>query len=197
MNKLTPQERKEATAALRSKHQPVFDALDVSDARYIPKMAHRVNGLDGLHMGFFESELNSGEDVYTEMVSIQMDSEDANRTLYRFRYNPHFKEELMCSDDEPNNSSRYFVPMEELEIVTAPAKRKRGRPRKSPELKTPQISVENTAPVPKIRTVVVDSLEDQPMEAMTIRDYIAIHTGRPVSAKNWINEIVMDETSPF
>jgi len=25
---------------------------------------------------------------------------------------------------------------------------------------------------------------------MTIRDYYAIHTGKPVSSKNWLNELI-------
>ena len=195
----TPQERKDATAELRKKHQPIFDSLGNPDATFIPKMAHNVRGLEGLHMGFFESELNSGNDVYTEMVSIQVVSEDPERVLYRFRYNPHFREELVCSDQEPNNSSRFYVPMAELETVTAPPKRKVGRPKKNP-IQTTDIAVESkpiqAEKTTAIRTVIVDSIEDLPMEQMTIRDYIAIHTGKPVSAKNWINDIVTEE-APF
>lgn len=183
MDKPTPQERKEATAELRKKQQPIFDALGISDAKYIPKMAHHVSGLNGIHMGFFESELSHGEDVYTEMVSIMMESEDPTRTLYKYRNNPHFKDELVPSDNEITKSTRYYVPMDELEVVTMPTKKKAGRPRKA---KVEDVE-EKKAP---IRTIIVDSTEDLPMEAMTIRDYIAIHTGRPCSAKPWINEIV-------
>lgn len=185
MDKPTPQERKDATAELRQKQQPIFDALGISDAKYIPKMAHHVSGLQGIHMGFFESELNHNEDVYTEMVSINMESEDPTRTLYKWRNNPHFKEELVPSDTEITKSTRYYVPMDELEKIEMPAtpKRRVGRPKKTISTKSP----ETTTP---IRTVVIDSTEDLPMEAMTIRDYIAIHTGRPCSAKPWINEIV-------
>jgi alpha-galactosidase/6-phospho-beta-glucosidase family protein len=183
MDKPTPQERKDATAELRKKQQPIFDALGIPDAKYIPKMAHHVSGLNGIHMGFFESELNHGEDVYTEMVSIMMESEDPTRTLYKYRYNPHFKDELVPSDEVISKSTRYYVPMDELEVVIMPAnaKKKAGRPPKA------VAKEENKTP---IRTIVVDSTEDLPMEAMTIRDYIAIHTGNPVSAKPWINEIV-------
>jgi hypothetical protein len=34
------------------------------------------------------------------------------------------------------------------------------------------------------------SLEDLPYSEMSIRDYITIHTGRTVSLKPWLNELV-------
>lgn len=184
--KPTPEERKAATAELRKKHQPTFDALGIPDAKYIPKMAHHVKGLQGLHMGFFVSELNHGEDVYTEMVSIMMESEDPTRTLYKWRYNPHFESELAPSDEVITQSTRYYVPMDELEIV--PPKKKRGRPRKKIVEST---DMHATPTKEAIRTV--DDEVDMPMEKMTIRDYIAIHKEKPVSLKPWINEIIMEE----
>ena len=184
--KPTPQERKEATAELRKRHQPVFDELGIPEAIYIPKMAYKPTGLDGIHMGFFESELKHGEDVYTEMVSIMMESEDPSRTLYKYRGNVHFREELATSDEDSSKSTRYYVPMDELEVIETPVKKGRGRPRKAPET---DIQVEREQPK-AIRTIIVDPNEDIPMSAMTVRDYIAIHTGKPVSSKKWINQIV-------
>jgi hypothetical protein len=180
----TPQERKEATFELRKAQQPIFDALGIPNATYIPKMAHHVSGLTGIHMGFFESELNHGNDVYTEKVSMQMESEDTERTLYKWRYNAHFKSELAPSDAEISKSTRYYVPVDELLKIQMPVNKKRGPYKK--KVKT-EVTEEIKTP---IRTIIIDSTEDLPMEAMTIRDYIAIHTGNPVSSKHWINDIV-------
>ena len=33
-------------------------------------------------------------------------------------------------------------------------------------------------------------MEDSPYSEMTIRDYYAMRTGRPVSAKPWLNELI-------
>jgi hypothetical protein len=33
-------------------------------------------------------------------------------------------------------------------------------------------------------------MEDAPYSEMTLRDYYAIHTGKPVSAKTWLNELI-------
>jgi len=176
MNKPTPKERREATLLLRQKHQPVFDKLGIPDAIFIPKMAHHVKGLQGLYMGFFESELNQGQDVYTEMVSMQMESEDPTRTLYKYRFNPHFKDELPASEEEPTKSTRYYVPMEELEVVTIPSSidsKKKG-------------SQTDKKPI----TIPVDNNADVPMELMTLRDYASIHLCVPESNKDWLNEII-------
>ena len=123
--KPTPEERKKITADLRQKHQPIFDALGKPDALFIPKMAHYQKGLTGLHMGFFESELEKGQDIYTEKVSMELESEDPTRTLYKVRPNPHFKEEYAASEPMPNGHCRYFIPTDELievEMPKSPAK---------------------------------------------------------------------------
>ena len=162
--KPTPQERKEMTAELRKKHQPYFDAEKTPEASFIPKMAHFVPGLEGLHMGFFESEMK--EDVYTEMVSMQLESEDPSRTLYKVRYNPHFEEEYAKSAPMSNGSCRYFIPLDEMEAID---------PTKSENKKI---------------TIPKDPDADLPMDQMTMRDYVAIHTGKPVSFKPWLNELI-------
>ena len=33
-------------------------------------------------------------------------------------------------------------------------------------------------------------MEDAPYSEMTIRDFMAITTGKPVSAKTWLNELI-------
>lgn len=188
VKKPTPEERKERTNELREKHQPVFDALGVPDAVFIPKMAHYQKGLEGLHMGFFESELEHGEDVYTEMVSMQMTPEDPGRTLYRYRANPHYKEELAASEPMPNGHCRYFVPVDELEEVTMPTK---SAPKKRTASKA-------TSKVDDIVMIPQDpDMGDIPMDQMTMRDYAAIQLKVPMSSKSWLNDMIEEAAKPF
>lgn len=167
--KPTPQERKERTAELRKLHQPTFDALGIPDAVFIPKMAHHVKGLEGIHMGFFESELKTT--VYTEKVSMQLESEDPDRVLYMVRYNPYYETEYAKSKPMSNGNYRYFVPVDEMEIVNVTTKN-------STKKKTTKVTI------PK------DPDADQPFDQMTMRDYAAIHMQRPVSLKPWLNELI-------
>jgi hypothetical protein len=164
--KPTPKERKEATAELRKYHQSTFDALGNPDAIYIPKMAHFVTDLEGIHMGFFESELGHEQDVYTEKVSKFMEPEDPDRTLYKLRNNPHFKDEYPPSEPMPNGHVRYFVPVVELEAVDV-----------NNLVETSDYSL-------------VDPDEDPPLTDMTIRDMAALMLRAPVSRRPWLNQLI-------
>lgn len=179
--KPTPLERKERTAKLRQLHQPIFDALKVPDAIFIPKMVHRVKGHEGLHAGFFESELDLNEDIYTEMVSMDLESEDPNRKLYKIRCNPHYKDEYSTSDPLPNGGVRYYVPFDEFEEVKMI----------KPKLSTKK-EVIDTLDIPN------DPDKDLPLEQMTLRDYAAIHMREPVSLKPWLNDVIKEANlKPF
>lgn len=163
VKKLTPQERKDRVKELKAYQQPLLDKLGVSDAIYIPKMAHNVAGLEGLHMGFFESELSNG-DVYTEKVSIRMESEDPSRTLYKWNHNPHFKEDYEKSEPASTGDCRYFIPVDELEIMEEPKE-----------------ELDFDIPNPD---------GDCPMEQMTMKDHAAITWMMPVSDKKWLNDLI-------
>jgi len=113
---MTPTERKEKVAKLRKEHEEYFQTIDETDALYIPKMAYRPSGKDDLHISFFPSELEKEGEIYTEFVSIAYDSEDPKRTLYLYKYNPHWKEEyeLVTSN---SGFERHLIPVNELRII--------------------------------------------------------------------------------
>ena len=163
--KLTPLARKEKVQELKMFHLETFKELNISESIYIPKMAHFVTGLQGLHMGFFESEINHGQDVYTEKVSKVMESEDPQRVLYKYKYNPHFQEEYSTSAPVSTGNVRYLVPVEELEIVD------------SSKLGDEEFNLMNPD-------------EDLPLDQLTIRDLAALLLKKPVSKKVWLNQII-------
>lgn len=187
----TPKQRKAIIEELRKKHQPVFDALGIPDAVFMPKMAHYVKGLTGLQMGFFESELSSGEDVYTEMVSRQWEPEDTNRTLYKIRGNEHFREELESSEPNERGDCRYFFPCEELEEVRMPATTKAKA-----KAKTARVVESTPVSLPHEEiNIPMDPDIDAPMDQMTLRDHAALTLREPVSLKPWLNDIIKQANS--
>tara|TARA_B100001758_G_C18416982_1_gene620983 strand:+ start:8261 stop:8797 length:537 start_codon:yes stop_codon:yes gene_type:complete len=113
---MTPAERKEKVKNLRKEHQKYFDKNNIPNALYIPKMAYRPPGKDELHVSFFPSEFEKEQDVYTEFVSINYDTEDPKRTLYLLHKNLHWKEEyeLVTSN---SGFERHIVPVSELNII--------------------------------------------------------------------------------
>jgi len=113
---LTPEQRKSKVAKLREEHQEYFDNENIKDALYIPKMAYRPSGKDDLHVSFFPSELEKEQDIYTEFVSIDYDSEDPKRTLYLHKHNAHWKDEYEMVTSN-SGFSRHIIPVSELKII--------------------------------------------------------------------------------
>jgi len=113
---LTPQERKEKVAALREEHEDYFQTEGKINALFIPKMAYRPSGKDELHVSFFPSELEKEQDIYTEFVSIDYDTEDPKRTLYLHKYNPHWREEYEMITSS-SGFQRHIIPVSELKVI--------------------------------------------------------------------------------
>lgn len=113
---MTPAERKKKVSELREEHEDYFQKNGNLDALYIPKMAYRPTGKDDLYVSFFPSELEKEEDIYTEFVSIDYETEDPKRTLYLHKYNPHWKEEyeLITSN---SGFERHLIPVNELIVI--------------------------------------------------------------------------------
>ena len=120
---MTPAERKKKVSELREEHEDYFQKNGNLNALYIPKMAYRPNGKDDLYVSFFPSELEKGEDIYTEFVSIDYESEDPKRTLYLHKYNKHWKEEyeLVTSN---SGFERHLIPVSELIVINDVTSRK-------------------------------------------------------------------------
>lgn len=167
-----PEDKREKLRKLREFHQPTFVENGVPDATFIPKMAYRPYGKTELHIGFFLSEISKGDDIYIEFTSKELVPEDPDRKLYRWRFNPHFEDEYAKTDPTPGTGHvRYLVPVDELQVV---------------KINKPEEAVAQS----KINFDLPDPETDLPMDQMTIRDYAAIHMRKPVSRKEWLNELI-------
>ena len=113
---LTPEQRKIKVAKIKEEHEDYFQTEGKVNALYIPKMAYRPTGKDDLHVSFFPSELEKNEDIYTEFVSIDYESEDPKRTLYLVKYNPHWKDEYEMITSS-SGFQRHIIPVSELKVI--------------------------------------------------------------------------------
>jgi|TARA_R110000772_G_scaffold130551_4_gene238818 hypothetical protein len=165
---LTPDERKSKVAKLREEHEDYFQAEWKGNALYIPKMAYRPKGKDELHVSFFPSELEKEENIYTEFVSIDYDSEDPKRTLYLHKYNPHWKSEYELITSS-SGFQRHLIPVSELKVINDVTNRKNVKA----VISNPIPFEDLTGPDPiSIESAMVNKLEDINQSIITLTKVI-------------------------
>lgn len=175
--------------AIRTYHIELIKDLGISITDFNMKMPfHNKSGK--LVVGIFSSEFKKEKGFYFELVTRELDPVDVKRTVYRIPFNAAFEEEY-----ELNEKGSYLVPIEELRSID---------PQSIAVTKYSSVeSTENTKGIlfttnasPNLKDVPVYNapasmdMSDAPYSEMTIRDYYAIHTGKPVSAKPWLNELI-------
>lgn len=94
---------------------------------------------------------------------------DSNRTLYQWIGNEFKKEEY--TKNESSFGTSYTVPFEEF-------------------IEYKHITTEK---VPEKLELYDSTVRDSPYEKMTMRDYCAIQWMRPVSEKQWLNDLIKQE----
>lgn len=154
---------------LQEYHKETFKKLQIVEPLFFPKMAYNSEGVTVV--SFFPSEIEKGQDIYTEFVSRNYDSEDENRTLYKWAFNPDYKKDYKIAEPhQAHQSIRYLIPIGELINVNK-------------QLSEEILQSEEVFDLP-------DPDSDLPIDQLTIRDFAAIMTGKPVSQKQWLNEII-------
>ena len=91
----TTEEKRELTKTLFKKHIAIFKKLGIEEPLFIPKMNYYNQSLNCRVVGFFDSELKHGKDIYVEFVDRYHEPEDIERRLYHWKYDPQYKENLV------------------------------------------------------------------------------------------------------
>jgi hypothetical protein len=131
-------------------------------------MAYRPKGKDELHVSFFPSELEKEENIYTEFVSIDYDSEDPKRTLYLHKYNPHWKSEYELITSS-SGFQRHLIPVSELKVINDVTSRKNVKA----VISNPIPFADLTGPDPiSIESAMVNKLEDINQSIITLTKVI-------------------------
>lgn len=149
--------------AIRDYHADLIQKLGIPRTDFNMKMPFHDKG-GRIVVGIFQSEFKKEKGFFFELITRELEPSDPERKVYKIANNPFFADEY-----ELNEKGSYLVPIEELqEIWRKPAEGKRG----------------------PVQTYEAPDLIDAPYSDMTIRDYMAIHTGRPVSNKEWLNDLI-------
>lgn len=178
--------RRQKTEEVREYHQELIADLGISRLDFGIKIPFYAKGVQVV--GIFPSEFRRENGIYFELFSRDWEPVDpVNRTVYRSPINPHYDQEY-----ELNDLGTYVVAVEELRVVNiqsvaisgASAVTTAPNSATTQPLKSPMKSVGSAL---KLASA---PLQDAPYSEMTIRDYIAIHTGRPISLKPWLNDLI-------
>lgn len=178
---LTPDEvkefKKQRLEEVRDYHQSLMNNLGIPRTDFNMKMPF-YDKQARLVVGIFASEFKKEKGFYFELITRDLEPADENRTVYRIPYNSSFEEEY-----EINEKGSYLVPLEELRAIDPQSVAINGE---SALLETPR--PQNIKAVTAYKAPA--PMEDAPYAEMTIRDFMAIHTGKPVSAKSWLNDLI-------
>jgi hypothetical protein len=140
-----------------------------------------------LVVGIFPSEFKKTKGFFFELIDSDLNPTDPERKVYRVPPTPSFEEEY-----ELNSKGSFLVPIEELKVVhrssVAISKMSAFTGTETGVFKITQKAQEiaSVLTIPNAPAL----MEDAPYADMTIRDYYAIITNKPVSAKNWLNELI-------
>lgn len=169
-------DRKERKRQMELFHKPTFDAIGATDPMYIPKLFYKPREIDAQepYVAFFTSEVVKGQDIYTEDSESENTPRDPERRLYKWRFNPRYKEEYQKL--ETNGSVRYFVPVSELILVKV----------NSPDVKVEEANGKQLS----LEILKTDDSEDMLLKEASIRDLAAILWKKPISNKAWVNQLV-------
>ena len=161
---LTKEQKDIKVAAMRDFHEAKMSECSNGKHFFYPKIPYMAGNVPVI--GLYRSELEkTKEEVFIELINREYEPREEKRTLYRYKYNPQFKEKFSLAPG--GYSDRYNVPINALEVVC----------RTHVELPNDLLSEEN--------------VEDCNMTQMTCRDWASLLLKKPISTKSWLNELIV------
>jgi hypothetical protein len=140
-----------------------------------------------LVVGIFPSEFKKTKGFFFELIDSDLNPVDPDRKVYRIPPTFSFEEEY-----ELNAKGSYLVPIEELKVVhrSSVAISKLGAFTEIDDDKSVfKLTQKSQEAIPNAPAPMEDALYSE----LTIRDYYAIHSNRPVSAKGWLNDLIKNK----
>jgi hypothetical protein len=167
-------------------NEDLINDLGISKSDFNMKKAFTRNGTKVV--GIFDSEFKKSKGFYFELINSDIEPEDPARTVYRLSPTEFYADEF-----EMDEYGKFLVPIEQLRIVnrhSAAISKSSAATSSDRVLKDePTLRTTMKPPLPFADNSQL-KVDDAPMSDMTIRDYLAIHTGKPVSTKSWLNELI-------
>jgi len=217
-------DRKQKEREYFAHHAETFKKLKLASPSFTLKMAFYEKGRFGRNIQLYESELKKGEDLYMEFIDVIRDESGAekdyspmleDRPLFKFQANPFYEEEYELR--ERPGYSVYIISASELMMVQPDGteisyslyeKRKEEAKKAADSLpklqKTLSVFPDFEEEFTKKEEIVLDEAPtDLPLESLSsstlanisLRDFAAIMLVRPVSDKEWLNDMIKQAKS--
>jgi hypothetical protein len=165
-------------------NQDLINDLGIAKSDFNMKKAFTRNGT--VVVGMFENEFKKSKGYYFELINSDIEPDDPARTVYRLSPTQFYMDEY-----EMDEYGKFLVPVDQLRIVNRhSAAISKGSAATSSDRVLKNQVFETTTIKPPLPVNPPLKVDDAPYSEMTIRDYIAIHTGKPVSTKSWLNELI-------
>lgn len=172
--------KRQRTEDARDFHQELINDLGIERKDFNIKMAFYDKRATQV-VGIFDSEFKKEKGFYFELVDREYNPLEADRKVYRIPFNEHYAEEY-----DLNEKGSYLVPLSEIRAISKQSvalNKAQAIPETLRYEKTQQLDQSQLSKAPA-------AMEDAAYNDMTIRDFMAIHTGKPVSAKPWLNDLI-------
>lgn len=173
-------------------------------------------------VGIYPSEFKKQKGIFFELIKLGSEIFPDERTVYRVPASKYYEEEYQMNPNGsyyvPLDDLRIVNPysaaltkadsIDNVEDVYAENKKEKSdkklvfcskevvdEDKKVKENPLKEVEKENfIIPPPPPPPVYVPIIDDAPYSEMTIRDYYAIHTNKPVSNKQWLNDLINNKT---
>jgi hypothetical protein len=164
--------------------------IKIEDGDFNMKYPFTKNGQ--IVVSCFVNEFLKPKGYYFELIDNNLNPSDPERTIYRLPHTVDFKNKYEYDTGSKDYNPKYLVPLSQLPKVN----RQSATILKENYIKQFDHMDESILDsfiafedeINQAKSIFDDV--DAPCSDMTIRDYIAIHTGKPVSKKEWINDLV-------
>lgn len=174
------EEREKNLEMIREYHQGLLDNLGVDKDRLKPKCVYtfKSGNVIGVYDSEFKLAMNGG--MYFEITDKNNYPQDINRTVYKCPVNPEYQTEY---EPSPWRKGSWLVPLEELRIVNPTSVAISGA--------SALVDIVNIQKDKAAKPIIKkEEPTDTPFNEITLRDLYAVLHNKPVSKKEWLNNLI-------
>lgn len=149
-------------------------------------------------IGLFPNECQKGHDLYMELYDMDKNPLEG-RPLYKWKYNPHYAEELAEYYNEKTGQMSYIVPVSELVLIDQQNAliNKIEDPidlfesARKPALSTKQLVKEPVVKAPVYDAPKATSIMDRNVSDLSVRELFAIVNRKPMSGNSELDNYIL------